>query len=688
MVIQLNIYDYIRDLNIGEYFDSTNFEDSNFAYDYNEVQESFYIEKNDFIFLVGNTSLGKSNILGLLIKSLLIAGKNPKEILLLDYNLPILSNIDVYKILKDFTLNNEGQILYLFINEIHFINDWFNFVKYINGTFLNVKLVCTSSASPIVYEKIYDENFDFIKIIVLSDKNNSSIKTESSGFGIYDGYIKYNIKDDFIEIKGLTEEGKRRNIVEIPEEINGNVVKVIASGAFHHRNELVHIELPNSITMIGNYAFIKCTSLKKIDLPENLEYIGENTFLGAKRLKHINVGKKIKHIGNSALYGTKWLEDNNDDYITLGNVLYKYQGKESNIIISENYVSITNWAFSNNHEIECVTIKNEKCIVAEGAFYQCINLKEIRGLKGSVESFVFAYCKSLHHIDLKEVDHIGDYAFFMCEKLEQIDLDSTELGHCAFAYCNNLQIVTGFPKSLEKGTFYDCSNLHEINIESTKKIGAFSLFNTSLQKINIKSEYIGDYALANNLATTHVSINNKSKLGKAILSDDKSIKELTIGGRYVLAYYFDDLSKINIPKIHIRDEFVIENIMRQYLPLQILILSDIKKFGRWAFYECKNLKEVIISKGIREVGDWAFTLCDTIYRIELPYTIKKIGMNAFRYCQKLKVIKLNSDEVVNLMVNAFYSTNPNKKILVPKMILDEYRNHPIWHEYADNLEGF
>jgi len=504
--------------------------------------------------------------------------------------------------------------------------------------------------------------------------------------GIFNG--DYINTYDYIELKGLTEEGKRSNTVEIPEEINGNVVKVIASGAFHHRNELAHIKLPNSITMIGDYAFTKCTSLKKIDLPENLEYIGENTFLGAKNLKYISVGKKLKHIGNSAFYGTKWLQDNLDDYITLGNVLYKYQGKESNIIISEKIISITNWAFSNNHEIECVTIKNDKCIVAEGTFYQCINLKEIQGLKGSIESFVFAYCKSLEHIVLEKVEYIGDYAFFMCEKLEHIDIGSIGLGHCAFAYCNNLQIVMGFPKSLEKGSFYNCYNLKDINIESSKKIGAFSLFNTSLKKIATESDYIGDYALANNKATTNISINNRSKLGKAILSNDKSIKELTISGRYVLAYYFDDMNLIDIPKIHIHDEFIIENIMRQYLPLKTLVLSNIKKFGRWTFYECKNLEEVIITQGIQEIGDWAFTLCDTIHRIELPHTIKKIGMNAFRYCENLEVIKLNSDEVVNLMVNAFYATSPNKTILVPKMILDEYKNHPNWSEYIDNLEGF
>lgn len=683
----MNMYDYIKELKIAEYFSTKNYDNSNFAYDYNEVQELFYNQKNNFVFLVGNTGLGKSNMLGLLIKDILTSGKNPGDLLLLDYHLPIMFNVDVYRILKDFTTNKKDRPLYLFINEIHFIPDWLNFVKYVNGTFPNVKLVCTSSASPIVYEKLYDEKLDFIKIIVLSDKNNSNIKTESSGFGVYD-YIKYNIKDDFIEIKGLTKEGKKRNIVEIPGEINGKIVKVIASGAFHDRNELIHINLPNSITMIGDYAFTKCTSLKKIDLPENLEHIGENAFLGAKNLKHINGGKKIKHLGNSALYGTKWLEDITNDYITLGNVLYKYKGKESNIVISENIVSITNWAFSNNRKIECVTIKNDKCSVAEGTFYQCINLKEILGLKGSIESFVFAYCKSLGHINLKDVEYIGDYAFFMCEKLKQINLDSPKLGHCTFAYCTNLQIVSGFPKSLEKGTFYNCSLLHEMNFKSLKKIGAFSLFNTSLQKINIKSDYIGDYALANNLVTTHISISNKPKLGKAILSNDFSIKELKIGGKYVLAYYFDDLSKINIPKIHIHDEFIVESIMRQYLPIKTLILSDIKKFGRWTFYECKNLEEVIISQGIQEVGDWAFTLCETMHRIEFPCSIKKIGMNAFRYCHNLKVIKLNSDEVVSLMVNAFYSTNPNKKILVPKMILDDYKNHPIWSEYADNLEGF
>ena len=39
MVIYINIYDYIKGLKISEYFNNTNYEDDNFAYDYNEVQE-------------------------------------------------------------------------------------------------------------------------------------------------------------------------------------------------------------------------------------------------------------------------------------------------------------------------------------------------------------------------------------------------------------------------------------------------------------------------------------------------------------------------------------------------------------------------------------------------------------------------------------------------------------------------
>lgn len=117
-------------------------------------------------------------------------------------------------------------------------------------------------------------------------KNASNIKHESQTFGVFEEF-KYNQKGDVIEIKGLTKEGKGMTHHTVPAMINGKTVRIIASGAFHDRSEMLSIDLPDTIEMIGDYAFSKCCNLTEISLPKALTYIGDHSFLGAKNSKEL-----------------------------------------------------------------------------------------------------------------------------------------------------------------------------------------------------------------------------------------------------------------------------------------------------------------------------------------------------------------------------------------------------------------
>jgi hypothetical protein len=688
----MNANEYISGINLLEYFEEIKDQDSVFAYDFNEVQDLFYAPTNDCVFLVGNTGLGKKQLMGHLIKSLLATGKSQKDILFLDYNLPILFEVNVKQMVHEFIFHNShqlqksGQNLFLFINEIHFLPNWMDFIENCHLEYPNVKLVCASSACALVCEQLYADRFDFIKIIILSDKNNSNIKSASNGFGVYQ-QLKYNVKEGFIEIKGLTKEGKQQKKIIIPYEIEGKPVKIIASGAFHDRNELTQMALPDSVVMIGDYAFTKCHLLHEIHLPESLEFIGENAFLNAN-IKIIHNGNHINHIGNNAFYGTPWLMENKDEFVTLGNVLYKYQGQASSVCIPKNIVAITNWAFSNNDAITQVTIQNENCVVGEGAFYGCTNLKEIHGFSGRVEAFVFAYCMNLTQISSSSIKNVGDYAFFMCEKLSHMAIGSGQIGHCAFANCGDLQTVDGTPSILGKGAFYKCSALKSLSLDSIEKMDAFALYHTGLEDIVINAQYIGDYALANNIKVDRIRITPKTKLGSLVLWGNTGLKSLIISGKYQISYYFGALNEIKVNQIEIQDDIIVDNLLRQYHAIDTLRLTGIKHFGRWAFYGCNNLTHVEISNDIPEIGDWAFTNCEKLIYIELPASIQKIGMNAFRYCSNLQEIKLKSPHVVPFLVNAFYGTPSEKRFFVPNPLLAQYRQDHLWKEYLENLEGF
>lgn len=85
------------------------------------------------------------------------------------------------------------------------------------------------------------------------------------------------------------------------EEINipDNVI-TIEGGAFASCKKLRQINIPNSVETIGEFAFAYCESLTSIDIPDKVTIISEHLFLDCKNLKNVNCMGKIKEIGLQA----------------------------------------------------------------------------------------------------------------------------------------------------------------------------------------------------------------------------------------------------------------------------------------------------------------------------------------------------------------------------------------------------
>lgn len=78
--------------------------------------------------------------------------------------------------------------------------------------------------------------------------------------------------------------------------------ETICSYAFYECN-LESIEIPNSVTVIGDGAFSHCASLKKVVIPNSITEINLNTFFACTSLTSIKIPDSVTRIGDSAFQG-------------------------------------------------------------------------------------------------------------------------------------------------------------------------------------------------------------------------------------------------------------------------------------------------------------------------------------------------------------------------------------------------
>jgi hypothetical protein len=195
--------------------------------------------------------------------------------------------------------------------------------------------------------------------------------------------------------------------VEIPKSVTN-----IGEDAFSGCRGLTNIDIPSSVTSIGNYAFSNCDGLTSIEIPSSVTRMGNGAFIDCSGLTNINVAT------------------DNSVYTSENGVLYD----------------------KNKTKLICVPS------VKKGKF-------EIPSSVTSIGYYAFYGCHGLTDIKIpSRVTSIGAYAFDRCVGLTSIEIPSsvTSIGKKAFYGCENLEIVIDNSKEnviVEENTFEDCKSV-------------------------------------------------------------------------------------------------------------------------------------------------------------------------------------------------------------------------------------
>ena len=276
------------------------------------------------------------------------------------------------------------------------------------------------------------------------------------------------------------------------------------------------------VTAIGDYAFIQ-SDITSIELPETLTNIGEGAFALCSSLTSIDVAE-----GNTSL---KSIDGNLYSYDGKTLVVYAPGKKDTSFTVPADVTAIAATAFFACETLTTVTFEQGSNLTSIGdkAFYDCEALTSIELPDGvtTIGESAFYYCSSLTSIELpasltaiggsafsysglttvtfaKETNltSFGDYAFAFCNSLTSIELPATltTIGNYAFYGCKALTSIE-LPATLTTiGNYaFGYSTLTSIELpDSVTTIGENAFAYTSITSIELPETVttIGDYAFS------------------------------------------------------------------------------------------------------------------------------------------------------------------------------------------------
>lgn len=236
-------------------------------------------------------------------------------------------------------------------------------------------------------------------------------------------------------------------------------ITTIRSHAFSYCKNLTSINIPVSVTTLGESCFYHC-SLTRIEIPESVNFIANRCFDGLLSLTYIDV------------------VPSNNVYMSIDGVLFTKDKKTiirhpagktiSSYTIPNGVTSIDEYCFDNCSNLTNVEIPNGVTSLGIRCFNNCSSLTSA-DLPASVTSLgagCFGGCNSLTSMNIPEgVTSLSDFCFERCNSLTSIDIPAnvTSIRDLCFGYCSNLTDVTNYspqPQKISRSSFSIYGTLH------------------------------------------------------------------------------------------------------------------------------------------------------------------------------------------------------------------------------------
>ncbi len=340
--------------------------------------------------------------------------------------------------------------------------------------------------------------------------------------------------------------------------------------------------------------------------------------------------------------------------------------------------SVAPW-YSKRTKITSVVVEPGVTNVGDYAFYACLKLAEVELPEGMsyVGRGAFRDCTKLRAVEIPDgVTSIGRLAFSGCSGLTSVSIPEsvTSIGEYAFNGCSGLTSVS-IPDgvtSIEKSAFSGCSGLTSASIpESVTSIGEYAFNGCSgLTSVSIPDGVtsIERYVFSGCSGLTSVSIpDGVTSIGDSAFSGCSSLTSVSIpeGVTSIGGSAFSGCSSLTSVSIPEGVTSIVGYAFSGCSGLTSVSIPDgVMSIGEAAFRGCSGLTSVSIPESVTIIRKYAFDGCSGLTGVSIPDGVTSIGEAAFSGCSGLTSVSI-PDGVTSIEGGAFSGCSSLTSVSIP-----------------------
>ena len=483
-------------------------------------------------------------------------------------------------------------------------------------------------------------------------------------------------------------------------------------GVFEGDTNLVSVELPKRLTVLGMNTFKKCSALKTLTFEERA-----------------NIGTEITKdftIGSGAFESTAFTTLVLPEGLTTVSKAYS-KSKIQQITIPASVTEIESRAFYGVTALTKVTFAKggtEDLVIRYEAFRGCTGLTSFELPARTTElgystaetskGSVFYGCTKLTSFTLEKVtdeatgevktspiETLYNKMFYNCSALTSVELPETitALGnvygstysnsYSPFYGCKKLanMVIPDSVDTVQDYLFYNCSGLKSVTLSANMTEFPSNLFSgcTALAEIkvsegsknfssdegvlydNVKESLIfypqaktgTSYTLPSTVKTIKTGA-----MGRGSSDYPKNLTTLTLPKsvttiEYRAFYYNKKLATLTIPADGALESIAEEAFYNATALKALNVPASVEEIGKTAFRGCTALATLTFDDGSKtlSIGEYAFYGCsNTNFKtLKLPARLSVLGGNSFNGCSKLTSVDMSSCGVQTIGASAFRS---------------------------------